>query len=101
MHYKYCLKLIQWLLFDAIEVIPNDLFSSPVALQHNRYYRQQIVLGKELQTNIQNSSYFLIGAGAIGCEVLKTWAMMGIGCGSKGTRTFVCFAYECIQVWCT
>jgi len=25
-----------------------------------------------------------VGAGAIGCEMLKNWAMMGIGCGSGG-----------------
>ena len=26
----------------------------------------------------------LVGAGAIGCEMLKNWAMMGLGCGPGG-----------------
>jgi ubiquitin-activating enzyme E1 len=26
----------------------------------------------------------MIGAGAIGCELLKSYALMGIGCGEKG-----------------
>jgi len=29
--------------------------------------------------------YFLVGAGAIGCEMLKNWAMMGVGCGKDGS----------------
>ncbi|KAK1748781.1 ubiquitin-activating enzyme E1 [Skeletonema marinoi] len=32
----------------------------------------------------QNLNYFLIGAGAIGCEMLKNWALMGVACGEKG-----------------
>lgn len=27
---------------------------------------------------------FLVGAGAIGCEMLKNWAMMGVGCSEGG-----------------
>ena len=27
---------------------------------------------------------FLVGAGAIGCEMLKNWALMGVGCGNNG-----------------
>lgn len=25
-----------------------------------------------------------VGAGAIGCEMIKNWAMMGLACGEKG-----------------
>ena len=31
--------------------------------------------------------YFLVGAGAIGCEMLKNWAMVGLGCGEGGKIT--------------
>ena len=27
----------------------------------------------------------MVGAGAIGCEMLKNWAMMGVSCASKGS----------------
>lgn len=26
----------------------------------------------------------MVGAGAIGCEILKIWSMMGLGTGPKG-----------------
>jgi ubiquitin-activating enzyme E1 len=32
--------------------------------------------------------YFLVGSGAIGCEILKNWAMMGVGSSGNG-RVFV------------
>lgn len=50
----------------------------------SRYDAQIVVLGRTLQEQIKGLNYFLVGAGAIGCEVLKTWAMMGLGCGPKG-----------------
>ena len=37
---------------------------------------EQELLGKQ--------DLFLVGAGAIGCEMLKNWAMMGVGCSGDG-----------------
>lgn len=37
------------------------------------------------QEALANQAYFLVGAGAIGCEMLKNWAMMGVGTG-----VFIC-----------
>ena len=31
-----------------------------------------------------NERQFLVGAGAIGCEMLKNWALMGLGSGPHG-----------------
>jgi len=31
----------------------------------------------------------LIGAGTLGCELMKQFALMGIGCGEKGKLTCV------------
>jgi hypothetical protein len=39
-----------------------------------------------IQNVLANQAYFLVGAGAIGCEMLKNWAMMGVGTG-KYTHT--------------
>lgn len=50
----------------------------------SRYDGQIAVYGRALQEQIRQLNYFLVGAGAIGCEVLKIWAMMGLGTGSKG-----------------
>ena len=35
------------------------------------------------QEKISNLNYFIVGAGAIGCELIKNFALMGIGSGPK------------------
>lgn len=37
-----------------------------------------------LQELLGKQNLFLVGAGAIGCEMLKNWALMGLGCGEGG-----------------
>lgn len=38
----------------------------------------------DFQKKIANSKVFLVGSGAIGCEMLKNWALLGLGSGSDG-----------------
>ncbi|CAF1455812.1 unnamed protein product, partial [Rotaria sordida] len=45
----------------------------------------EIVFGEDFQDKLGNAKYFLIGSGAIGCEILINFAIMGIGCGRDGT----------------
>lgn len=45
------------------------------------------MFGREFQEKIANTNEFLVGAGAIGCEMLKNWAMMGLGAGPQGRLT--------------
>lgn len=47
-----------------------------------RYDRQVVVLGRSLQKKLADAKVFLVGAGALGCEFLKNFALMGLGCGS-------------------
>jgi ubiquitin-activating enzyme E1 len=49
-----------------------------------RYDSQIVVFGRDLQATIEKLNYFLVGAGAIGCEMLKNWALMGVGAGEGG-----------------
>jgi ubiquitin-activating enzyme E1 len=42
------------------------------------------VFGSEFHAKITNARQFLVGAGAIGCEMLKNWAMMGLATGPSG-----------------
>eukprot|EP01114_Cavostelium_apophysatum_P002407 TRINITY_DN1214_c0_g1_i1.p1 TRINITY_DN1214_c0_g1~~TRINITY_DN1214_c0_g1_i1.p1 ORF type:complete len:1031 (-),score=362.58 TRINITY_DN1214_c0_g1_i1:41-3133(-) len=75
----------QWFYFDAREIIPEgDLPASEFQPIGSRYDGEIVVLGRTLTEKIKELNYFLVGAGAIGCEVLKTWGMMGLGTGSKG-----------------
>ena len=44
-------------------------------------------LGSNLVEKIHNTKLFMIGAGAIGCELLKNFAMLGLGTGKDGLIT--------------
>lgn len=40
-----------------------------------------------LQSKFAGLRTFLVGAGALGCELLKNFAMMGLACGEGGRVT--------------
>ena len=73
--------LHQHLYFDALEALPDtkpteaDCAPSSPPL---RLDGQIAVFGREFQEKIAAQRVFLVGAGAIGCEMLKNWAMMGL-----------------------
>lgn len=77
----------QWMYYDVMESLPSDILPEedvtpgPVP---SRYDGQIMVFGKRLQHILSQQSMFLVGAGAIGCEMLKNWAMMGISCAVDG-----------------
>ncbi|KAJ3054414.1 SPS-sensor component ptr3 [Rhizophlyctis rosea] len=76
----------QHLYFDSLESLPKNLTLTEAACapQGTRYDGQIAVFGKDFQNTIANARQFLVGAGAIGCEMLKNWAMMGLGSGPEG-----------------
>lgn len=78
--------IVQFLYFDSLESLPTSTTRSEeqCAPIGSRYDGQIAVLGKEFQEKLGNVKEFLVGAGAIGCEMLKNWAMMGLGVGPKG-----------------
>lgn len=81
--------IIQWLYFDALEALPTSVKRSEELCKPlgTRYDGQIAVFGKEFQDKIANVTQFLVGAGAIGCEMLKNWAMIGLATGPKGKIT--------------
>lgn len=79
----------QWMYFDSLESLPENFkrteeLCAPVG---SRYDGQIAVFGKEYQDKLSNVKQFLVGAGAIGCEMLKNWAMIGLGTGPNGQIT--------------
>jgi len=80
---KY-VPLKQFLFFDAIECLPATISQEDCTPRSCRYDSQIVVFGNSFNEKLLNLNYFLVGAGAIGCEVLKCWAMMGVGCGPSG-----------------
>lgn len=75
--------LMQWLYLDVNEIIP-PLNSDPSNFQpeEKRTDAQVIVLGKEVTQKLADSKLFMVGCGAIGCEMLKNFAMLGVATGS-------------------
>ncbi|KAI0165666.1 ubiquitin-activating enzyme E1 1 [Xylariaceae sp. FL1272] len=78
--------LKQWFYFDSLESLPTSCARTEELCKPTgtRYDGQIAVFGKEYQEKIANLTQFLVGAGAIGCEMLKNWAMIGLGVGPKG-----------------
>lgn len=78
--------IVQWLYFDSLESLPTNTQRSEELCQplNSRYDGQIAVFGREFQDKLANTNEFLVGAGAIGCEMLKNWAMIGLATGPKG-----------------
>ncbi|XP_058028692.1 ubiquitin-like modifier-activating enzyme 7 isoform X2 [Ahaetulla prasina] len=78
--------LDQWLYFDAYECLPEgeQLTEKNCAPRGSRYDGQIAVFGADFQKRLGKQKYFLVGAGAIGCELLKNFAMIGLAAGEGG-----------------
>ncbi|KAL7543014.1 hypothetical protein ACHAXR_012304 [Thalassiosira sp. AJA248-18] len=94
----------QFLLYDCDEVLqqhhPEGGYSSSSSSdEKNEFHNneagpsssssssgQSYILGEEISEKIARSRLFLVGAGAIGCELLKNLAAMGAGTGASNTK---------------
>lgn len=71
-------------LLDEIE---SRLYNSASSINSNSqlyFERLTVLLGKQMIERIKDCKLFMIGAGAIGCELLKNYAMLGLGTGENG-----------------
>lgn len=68
--------LRQWLHHEFFEVLPEGQVSR--TLSNDRYQDYHIVFGDEFVRRASESSSFVIGAGALGCEFIKMFALMGL-----------------------
>jgi ubiquitin-activating enzyme E1 len=74
----------QFLLYDCDEVISsreNDESDEETCTTSGLGY----IVGRRVEEALQNEKLFVVGAGAIGCEILKNLAAMGAGAGKKGS----------------
>ena len=70
----------QWLRFDffeTVEKIPNNVNRN---LLNCRYDDQIAIFGQEFQEKLKDLNIFMVGAGALGCEYIKNFGLMGISC---------------------
>ncbi|CAJ0953492.1 unnamed protein product, partial [Mesorhabditis belari] len=84
--------LKQYLYLDHSDALPGDWSSFDTAklkaqdcsARDHRYDGQATIFGWEYQEELANRKLFIVGSGAIGCELLKNLAMMGVACGKNG-----------------
>ena len=82
---------------DIEDILNDDIKGNPesydkpkinkIIEKGGKYGQLELLIGEELMTKIKNSSIFMVGAGAIGCELLKNCSMIGIGSGKLGSIT--------------
>lgn len=81
--------LKQWLYLDATELLKGDIDDNETSFlpKNNRYDGLRMCIGDALFCKLQDAQLFMVGCGAIGCEMLKNYAMIGIGTGPQGKVT--------------
>eukprot|EP00916_Digyalum_oweni_P011465 GHVL01019084.1.p1 GENE.GHVL01019084.1~~GHVL01019084.1.p1 ORF type:complete len:1023 (+),score=202.75 GHVL01019084.1:893-3961(+) len=78
--------LHQCLYFDSIGCLPKDNHPVDTKPLNCRYDDQIGIFGKEFQEKISKSNIFIVGAGALGCELLKAAALIGVCLSKNGGK---------------
>ena len=69
----------QWLYCEFSQLVENiNTNKDDRKMINSRYDDQIAILGNEMQKKLSDTNIFMIGAGALGCEFLKTFSAMGI-----------------------
>ena len=71
-----CQPIMQWMYYDALILLQEKCNKID---NMSRYFGQEIVFGNEFQKKLKDTTVFVVGSGAIGCEHLKNFSMMGVG----------------------
>lgn len=85
----------QWIHLDCFEVLPEvgvdeeneekiEVSEEDRAPQNSRYDDLIKILGKPTHDKLLKSSTFMVGCGALGCELLKNFALLGLACDESG-----------------
>ena len=73
----------QWFHYETYsQVLPSDDSVKHELVEASRYRDQIALFGQELQSKLLGTRAFMVGAGALGCEYLKQFALMGLSCGA-------------------
>ncbi|XP_064141822.1 ubiquitin-like modifier-activating enzyme 6 isoform X2 [Loxodonta africana] len=77
--------LCQWLYIEAADIVES--LGKPEREEFlprgDRYDALRACIGDSLCKKLQNLNIFLVGCGAIGCEMLKNFALLGVGTGKE------------------
>ena len=79
--------LRQWLYWDVFEALPKPEPAATFAPTGDRYEFSHVLFGADITKRVREQRVFLVGAGALGCEYLKSFAQAGVGTLGKGKIT--------------
>ena len=80
--YKPLNQILYYNNFVTIENL-NKTYEEMNKFEKDRYYYESIIYGKKTIKKLKNLNIFIIGAGALGCEVMKILALMGSSTGEN------------------
>uniref|UniRef100_UPI00398E3D27 ubiquitin-like modifier-activating enzyme 6 n=1 Tax=Pristiophorus japonicus TaxID=55135 RepID=UPI00398E3D27 len=77
--------LQQWLYYDVTEILQNleDTSSDQFQPRGDRYDALRACIGESMCQKLSNLNVFIVGCGAIGCEMLKNFALLGVATGRE------------------
>ena len=83
--YQDCLELIPDIDIKNKETIEESLKQINFKENNTRLDGLQVILGKEVLNKLINMKCLIVGAGAIGCELIKNFSMLNVGTGKNGS----------------
>lgn len=79
--------LRQWLHYETFDALPDSVEGLDRVPTGCRYDDIISIWGKEFMQKLSEQKVFMIGAGALGCEYLKMFALMGLSTAQSGKMT--------------
>ena len=76
--------ICQYMIYDCLELVNDNINQNITNEIKNKNDILKIILGEKAYTKLKDTNLLLVGAGAIGCELLKNYAMVGLSTGTKG-----------------
>jgi ubiquitin-activating enzyme E1 len=75
--------IVQYFYYDCRECLEEseNNYSDKIVNTNestSRYVAQEIIFGTKFQSKLESLNIFLVGSGALGCEYIKNFAMMGL-----------------------
>ena len=77
----------QWFHLDCIELYEANTEETKPDLKSDRFDNLRDCFGGEVTLNkLKELRLFMVGCGAIGCEMMKNYALLGIGCNTLAEK---------------
>lgn len=76
----------QWFRAEFTGILDKDV-NHEITSKDSRYKDQLLIFGDEVQNKLEKLNIFMIGSGAVGCELLKYFALMGIATNPESLIT--------------